>query len=107
MARQPGAAACEVESSQLVDVIAKPSRVDDVPSDFSRFSTGQKPVAVFLNDFFSGTVLANHERVAPARCTIGTFNRQLIGIDDLSPTPVSRWHTAVKKSSHATPFSIL
>ena len=76
MARQPGAAACEVESSQLVDVIAKPSRVDDVPPDFSRLSTGQKPVAVFLNDFFSGTVLANLERVAPARCTIYAFNRQ-------------------------------
>ena len=52
MARQPGSAACEVESSQLVDVIAKPSRVDDVPPDFSRLSTGQKPVAVFPNDFF-------------------------------------------------------
>ena len=88
MARQPGAAACEVESFQLVDVIAKPSRVDDVPPDFSRLNTGQKPVAVFLNDFFSGTVLANLERVAPARCTIYAFNRQPIGTDDLSPTPV-------------------
>jgi hypothetical protein len=45
-------------------------------------------VAVFLNDFFSGTVLANLERVAPARCTIDAFNRQPIGTDDLSPTPV-------------------
>ena len=88
MARQPGAAACEVESSQLVDVIAKPSRVDDVPSDFPRFSTGQKPVAVFLNDFFSGTVLANLERVASARCTVDAFNRPPIGTDDVSPTPV-------------------
>ena len=88
MARQPGATACEVESSQLVDVIAKPSWVDDVPSDFSRLSTGQKPVAVFLNDFFSGTVLANLERVAPARCTIDAFNRQPIWTDDLNPTPV-------------------
>ena len=84
MARQPGAAACEVESSQLVDVIAKPSWVDDVPSDFSRLSTGQKPAAVFLNDFFSGAVLAN----APARCTIDAFNRQPIGTEDLNPTPV-------------------
>src|SRR5215469_11241784 len=88
MARQPGAAAFEVESSQLVNVIAKPLRVDDVPADFSRFSTGQKPVAIFLNDFFSGTVLANLERVGPASCTIDAFNRQPIGTDDLSPTPV-------------------
>ncbi len=54
MARQPRPTAREVESSRLVDVIAKPSRVDDVPPDFSRFSTGQKPVAIFLNHFFSG-----------------------------------------------------
>ncbi|MGA8658274.1 MAG: DUF899 family protein [Chthoniobacterales bacterium] len=36
----------------------------------SRLSTGQKPVAVFLNDFFSDTVPANLERIAPTRCTI-------------------------------------
>jgi uncharacterized protein DUF899 len=53
-----------------VDVIAKPSRVNDVPPNFSRLSTGQKPVAVFLNDFFSGAVPANLERIAPTRCTI-------------------------------------
>jgi hypothetical protein len=61
-----GPTAREVESSQLVDVIAKPSRVDDVPSDFSRLSTGQKPVAVFLNDFFSGAVPANLETDCPS-----------------------------------------
>jgi len=27
-----------------------------VPPDFSRFSTGQKPVAIFLNDFFVAVV---------------------------------------------------
>ena len=88
MARQPGPTASEVESSQLVDVIAKPSRVDDVPPDFSRLSTGQKPVAVFLNDFFSGAVPANLERIAPARCTIDTFNWQPIWTDDLNPALV-------------------
>ena len=70
MARQPGPTAREIESSQLVDVIAKPSRVDDIAPDFSRLCTGQKPVAVFLNDFFCGTVPANLERIAPARWTI-------------------------------------
>ena len=70
MARQPGPTAREVEFSQLVDVIAKPSRVNDVPPDFSRLSTGQEPVAVFLNDFFSSAVPANLERIAPTRCTI-------------------------------------
>jgi hypothetical protein len=88
MARQPGPTAREVESSQLVDLIAKPSRVDDVPPDFSRLSTGQKPVVVFLNDFFSGSVPADLERIAPARCTIDAFNRQPIGTDDLNPAPV-------------------
>ena len=85
MARQPGPTAREVESSQLVDVIAKPSRVEDVPPDFSRLSTGQKPVTVFLNDFFSSTVPADFERIAPARCTIDAFNWQPIGTDDLNP----------------------
>jgi hypothetical protein len=63
MARQPGPTAREIESSQLVSVIAKPSRVDDIAPDFSRLCTGQKPVAVFLNDFFSGTVPADLERI--------------------------------------------
>jgi hypothetical protein len=39
----------EVESSQLVDVIAKPSRIDDVPPDFSRLSIGQKSVSMSLD----------------------------------------------------------
>ena len=39
----------EVGSSQLVDVIAKPSRIDDVLPDFSRLSTGQKPVSTSLD----------------------------------------------------------
>ena len=67
MARQPGPTAREIESSQLVDVIAKPSRVDDIAPDFSRLCTGQKPVVVFLNDFFSGTVPADLERIANQR----------------------------------------
>src|ERR1700731_5135593 len=39
----------EVESSQLVDVIAKPSRIDDVAPDLSRLSTGEKPVSTSLD----------------------------------------------------------
>ena len=88
MARQLGPTAREVETSQLVDVVAEPSRVDDVPTDFSRLGTGQKPVAVFLDDFFSSAVPADLERIAPARCAIDTFNRQTIGTEDLNPASV-------------------
>jgi hypothetical protein len=103
MARQSGPTACEIKSSQLMDVIAKPSRVDDVPPDFSRLSTGQKPVTVFLNDFFSGTVPAYLERIAPARCTIDAFNRQPVGTGDLNPAPeFTNWD-----SSNENPGSVL
>jgi hypothetical protein len=71
MARQPGPTAREVESSQLVDVIAKPSRVDDVPPDFSRLSTGQKPVTVFLNDFFSSPHFSQSGWVVKSEMTAG------------------------------------
>ena len=88
MARQPRPTAREIEPSQLADVIAKPSRVDDVASDFFWLSTSPKPVPVFLNDFFSGTVPADLERIAPARCTIDAFNREPIGTDQLNPAAV-------------------
>src|SRR5271165_1867166 len=35
--------------NQLVDVIAKPSRIDDAPPDFSRLSTDQKPASTSLD----------------------------------------------------------
>ena len=41
VAWQPGPTAREIECSKLVDMVAEASRVDDVPSDFSRLSTGQ------------------------------------------------------------------
>lgn len=85
MARQTGPTVRELESSELVDVIAKPSRVDDVPPDFSRLSTGQKPVAVFLNGFFSDAVPANLGRIAPARCTIDNLTGSPFGLTTLTP----------------------
>ena len=88
MARQLGPTACEIETFQLVNVVAEPSRVDGVPTDFSRLGTGQKPVAVFLDDFFSGAILADLERIAPVRGAIDTFNRQTIGTEDLNPASV-------------------
>lgn len=88
MARQLGSTACQVETSQLVEVVAERSRVDGIPADFFRLGTGRKPVAVFLGDFFSGAVPADLERIAPARGAIDTFNRQTIRTEDLNPASV-------------------
>ena len=63
VARQPRRTARKVESSQLVNSFAEASRVDKVPPDFSRLSACQKPGTIFLNDFFSGAVLSDFERI--------------------------------------------
>lgn len=84
MARQPRRTARKVESSQLANSFAEVLRVDNVSPDFSRLGAGQKPDTIFLNDFFSGAVHADLERITPARRAIDAFNRQPIGTDDLN-----------------------
>src|ERR1700741_222365 len=88
MARQPELAAREIASSQFGDPITKTLGIDDISPHFSRFSTGQKPITIFLYDFLPGTIPAALERIAPARSAIDAFNRQPIGTDNLNPSPV-------------------
>jgi hypothetical protein len=47
-----------------VNPFAEATRIDNVPADFLQLGAGQKPGAVFLNDFFASSIPPVFERIA-------------------------------------------